>query len=69
MTIHYPHAVLTYQYYILGPRYDDVSKVKVNYFSGTFRPGMVDLRDPPPMFRTSSRYKWKHYFDGIPMQM
>ena len=48
MTIHYPHAVLTYQYYILGPRYDDVSKVKVNYFSGTFRPGMVDLRDPPP---------------------
>ena len=31
MSIDYPHAVLTCQYYILGPRLDDVSTVKVNF--------------------------------------
>ena len=28
---YYPHAVLTCKYYILGPRFDDVSTVKVNF--------------------------------------
>ena len=32
MSKDYPHAVLTSQYYILGPRFDDVSTVKVNFF-------------------------------------
>ena len=31
MTIDYPHAVLTCQYYILRPRFDDASTVKVNF--------------------------------------
>ena len=31
MSIDYPHAVLTCQYYILGQRFDDVSTIKVNF--------------------------------------
>ena len=88
MNIDYPHAVLTCQYYILGPRFDDVSTVKVNFFWNlsttdsaflkilivnleldmlNLQPqplrfwdilkssGMGDLRDPSPLFWTSSR--------------
>ena len=42
MSIYSPHAVLTCQYYILGPIFDDVSTVKVNFSLE------LNLQTPPP---------------------